>query len=562
MKTIMSSIVNHPIISVAILVSLTALFSIPIPGLVIDASNEGMIISGDSEKEYYDSVKEIFGDDVLITVSITSDNIFQEKVLQSIENLSDKINDITLNINGEDVEVVTRVSSLTTVTNIIDRDGDIDTSKLIDYIPSKLEELEEIKNNALRNETFLNDIISKDGKTTTINAYIQSAPPGDITYNHEITNKVRELIGIEKKHLKEQGVDVDIFQISFPFIKVQVTDYIKNDIKKLVPICLLVLLIILWVFFRTYIAVLIPAMTAIISIVWTLGIMAFFGYKINTVTSLIPILLIVVGCTEDIHMLSEYKNQLGAGNDKLTAIRNMAVKCGLAIFLTSSTTLLGFSALTINKIVLIREFGICTSIGLVCNFVVTILFIPGFLRWTRVPTSFVSELNKNNSPLFESIIKLLCQIAIRKRAFIIIGSIIIILIAIVGTLKVKPDADYVSYFKKDSEVRVKLDMLHSRIAGAKSILIVIDTGQEDGIKDPEIMASIARLQDYLNQRFDKTVSIADYVKIMHREMNEGNMEFFKVPDSESLIAQYLLMLEGDELERVLESDYSKACIIA
>jgi len=143
----------------------------------------------------------------------------------------------------------------------------------------------------------------------------------------------------------------------------------------------------------------------------------------------------------------------------------------------------------------------------------------------------------------------------------IIATSIVMIVAVVGTLKVRTDADYINFFKGESDIRVRLDKLHSQISGGQSFLIVIDTGQEDGIKNPEIMAGIAKLQDFLNQRFDKTISVADYIKMMHREMNDGSKEFFKVPDSKDLISQYLLMIGGDDLERVLESTYSQACIV-
>lgn len=561
MKAIMTSITKHPFVCIAILVVLTAIFMIPLPGLIVDPSSEGMMIPDDPDKDYYDEVKEIYGDDLLLTVSIASDDIFKEDILQSIENLSDKINDITLNINGKDTEVVTRVISLTTVTNITDREGDLDTGKLIEYIPSEIDELERIKKDALRNETFLNDIVSKDGKVAAINAYLLASPSGYITYNHEITSKVQEFIDIETERLKKLGINSKIFEIGFPYIKVKITEYIEKDMRKLVPICLLITLTIFWLTFRSFTAVVTPIATGILSVTWTLGFMAFVGYPINAITSAIPILLIVIGCSEDVHMISEYRHQLRAGNDKLTAIKKMATKTGLAIFLTSFTTIAGFLALTINKIPMIKEFGIITAVGLACNFAITILFVPTYFRFAKAPKRFTAKLEKKHSSIFKSIEEFLCHVAMNKRALVIIATTIIVILGVVGTIKVKTDSDYISFFKEDSEIRERMNNLHSNISGAKSILIVIDTGQEDGVKNPKIMAGIAKFQDYLNQRFDKTISVADYIKIMHREMNGGDMEFFKIPESEELISQYLLMIEGDDLERVLESTYSQACIV-
>ncbi len=561
MKSVMSFIVRHPCLSFIAVILVTSLFMIPLPKLIIDPSAEGLMISGDPDIDFYDEVKETFGDDILVSICITSDNVFQEPILQTIQNLSDEIQDITLPIDGEDVEVVARVVSLTTVNKIIGDDGYLDTGELIEDVTSDEDELAVIKRNALSNPIMINDIVSSNSKTASVNVYIKESPPLHFTYNQEVTERIQALIDSEIKRLKGKGIDAEIFQIGFPVVKVTIAKYLEQDMVRLVPLCLLTSLIILVWSFRSVIAVTIPMITGIFSVIWTLGFMAAMGYTINAVTNIVPLLLLVIGCTEDIHMLSEYSEQLKAGNEKLKAIRNMAIKCGLAIFLTSLTTLLGFSTLTVNKITLLKEFGISASFGLGFNFLVTILVLPTVLRWTKIPKNFGSGQTAKPTPKLDKISDLLFYIAVNKRPVIMVVTLTIMIWAAVGATKVKLDSDFIGFFKSDSEVRVKLDRLSELMAGGQSFFVIIDTEQDEGIKNPEVMTAMAKLQTRMNDVFGKTISVADQIKIMHREMNDGKAEFFTVPDSEELISQYLLMVDAEEVEPFMDTSSGRACIV-
>ena len=561
MKFLMNSIFDHPVLSATILVTITLMFALQLPRLVVDPSGEGMMLSDDPDKDYYDEVKETFGEDILVTVCITSDNVFQKEILQTVQNLTEKASELTLNFDHKEIEAVSEVISLTTTNKIVGSDGFLDIDSLIEEIPEEASDLEETSRNAQRNNVLRNNIISEDNKTTAVNIYVAAGPPGYVNYNHDLTRKIQELIDAEKKRLRSRGISADIFQIGSPQIKVALVDLIKRDMATLLPLAGTLILCILWISFRSLIAVIIPIATGFLSITWTLGFMAMMDFKINIITNIVPLLLLVVGCTEDIHMISEYAKQLRAGNAKNMAIRNMANKCGLAIFLTTLTTIIGFATLSANQITMLKEFGISAAVGLAFNFAITILFLPTFLRLARVPNALKSEVPaKNDSSFINYAANALYRLAVNKRILIITASIIITAISIIGGLRVKVDVDFVSSFKKHSEIRSLSDKLHNLLSGVHSFLIVFDSGRPGGIKDPEVMAAMARLQDQINPKFDKTISVADYVKVMNREMHDGLEEFFSVPDSSDLISQYLLLLE-DDLDQFLDSTHSKACII-
>src|SRR5205814_6233988 len=101
------------------------------------------------------------------------------------------------------------------------------------------------------------------------------------------------------------------------------------------------------------------------------------------------------------------------------------------------------------------------------------------------------------------------------------------------------------------------------LGGGDSFYVVVDTGRAGGAKEPAVLRTVAQLQDFLTAtaKIDKTVSLADFLKTMHREMNGGDPGFEVIPPTRDLVAQYLLILEGNDLSRYLDFDAAAANIV-
>ena len=530
--------------------------------VITDASVDGLIIE-DEEKAYYESVKEILGDDTLVTVLIKSPGgVFHDPILEAVKNISGQAEEIVIEVGDESIPVITHVSSLGTVNKILNKDGFLDTDKLMDYLPEDEEELEQLRADTVRSELLRDSLISEDLTATAVNLYLASAPEGVLNYNQFVTAEIEKLLEVERQRLADESIDAEIFQIGMPTVKVGLADLIARDMSLLIPLCLFVIFGILWFFFRTPIAVAIPIFTGVTSVVGCLAFMSLMGYSINLITNIVPLLLLVIGCTEDIHMLADYQHQTRETPDKLAAIRNMLLKCGLAIVLTSLTSALGFLTLKANPITMLQEFGISAAVGLALNFAITVLVVPTFLRFVPVPKSFRRERAK--SALGSKAAAGLFNIAVNHRLATTSLTVILVVLAAWGCTRIKVDADLVSFFKPDNPIRTKLVGLEKALSGGQSFQIVVNTegmGLPEGAKEPVIMRAMDELGAYLRTKFDYVVSPADYVKVFNREFNSGDESYFRIPDTAEEISQMLLLLEGNEMERILGPDYVNASIV-
>ena len=158
----------------------------------------------------------------------------------------------------------------------------------------------------------------------------------------------------------------------------------------------------------------------------------------------------------------------------------------------------------------------------------------------------------------------------RLAAFIVVRRGVIVVVAalfVVGSLwgwkSLRVDTDWVGYLPEKSALRERMADIHRTLSGALVFYVVVDTGRPDGVKDPAVLRKIAGIQDFLRStgRVDATVSLADHVKLMHREMNGGTPAFAAVPDSAEEIAQYLLLLDAQDVAKLVSFDGASANVL-
>ncbi len=540
----------HPWIAIVIVAILTIFALYSARNLRISASTEGMMIQGDPAQDYYQETLKKFGTDNITVIFINDKNLFTPEKLKLLDDLVFKF---------EELHGVSKVESLYSVTNFKGVDGTLETNPLMDWPPETQEEAEQIKADALRNPIFLNNLISKDGAVTAINLFVE-VDPDDPEFNVKFSRQVDEIIKPFQNRFDS------IFQIGLSYTRRLISENIVNDTLTLAPLSALVLLLTLIIFMRSASGAILPMLTAGTSIVWTAAFMALADIPLNVLTVTVPSLIIVIGSTEDIHILSEYLEGVQeTGGSRTEAIKIMSGKVSTAILLTSLTTFIGFLSITLNQITLLKQFGIVAAFGLLVNPVVTCLLAPVYLHFfgsTKVKMSGehkASFIDRFFGMLADNIIKIIYS----NKALVLI--FFLGMAAVIGffTLQVKVDNDLLGYFKKSSAIRSRSQILHKNLAGAQTFFIRINSGFPATFKQPENLAYVAEIQKYIAERgwFDKTKSLADDISIIHREMNNGDEKYFKVPDSTDLIAQYLLFLHRDEISRYVTADFSEANIL-
>jgi hypothetical protein len=403
------------------------------------------------------------------------------------------------------------------------------------------------------------NIVSASTAAAAINIFTEPTGKKDKHFNKRFADEVDALIK------KEQASGFTIYQIGNPLTKATYADFIEADQVNLIPIAVVVLLVILLLAFRMLQGVVVPLVTGLLSVVWGLGLMALFGIPVNTLTAIIPALLIAIGFTEDVHMIAEYHHHLRLGHPKIDAIKATMSEAAMPILVTTATTVLGFATLIFTDITMLIQFGWASSLGLTANFIITMVVLPVMLKWWPVPRRFRSLAFEDESThgWIPRAMEWLAGFNIKYRVVIVVVTALVTIGSLVGWSSLRVNTDFISFFPQNSFIRQRTQDLHDSLAGGVTFYIVVETGRENGAKDPDLLNRIVGLQEMLAKsgRIDKTISVADYVRTMNREMHGGEAKADRIPETDDEVAQYLLTLEGRELSKYIDFNASTANIV-
>ncbi|MDG2398888.1 MAG: MMPL family transporter, partial [Candidatus Marinimicrobia bacterium] len=333
---------------------------------------------------------------------------------------------------------------------------------------------------------------------------------------------------------------------------------IADNIKFLLPVTMM-LIIFLSVLFRTLVGLVLPLMVVSLTIIWTLGFMVASGVTINIISYMIPTLLMIIGVSDSVHFLVKYFHTLKEVGHRKKALFQTVKKIGTAIFLTSITTGIGFGALSFVNIKIVKEFGIYTAVGVFFAFIITVLLIPSILM--IIERTVESKLDAYSRGFRMRIIN---RIIIFVRAYpkrIITAGLLISLIGIFGAVQMNPHSKLLEDLRPGNTLLDDMHVAEERMGAVLPVEIIIEV-DEDGpfedIQDVAVLTFLDQLSRYVSDipEVGKVVSVSDYMKEIHRAMNEGDSAYYKIPESREMIAQYMLLYES-EFESLMNIDYTK-----
>ena len=159
-----------------------------------------------------------------------------------------------------------------------------------------------------------------------------------------------------------------------------------EDLAFFVPCTLLLIVVMLFLSFRSLRGVLLPVVTVVVSLIWTLGIMVLTGSSLSLGNMALPPLVLVLGTAYSLHIVAEYYEQVRPERSVAMLSWQRCATTNTPLFIAAFTTVLGFLSLIVNRIVSIRELGLYASIGISTAFILSVVFVPALLILLPLPT--------------------------------------------------------------------------------------------------------------------------------------------------------------------------------
>lgn len=539
---------KHPKTTIIFILIITLFFAVWIPKLEIDNSIDDMLPSDHPARQLYDHVDETFGGSDLIIVTLRSGQIFDKETLSQIIELTDRF---------EGISGIDEVNSMATAKRIEGKGGTLLVRDLMPKVPKTTQGREDLKEYVLSQEMYLGTIIATDGQYAGL--ILELLPEADDTI---VYNQIQNII-------TKQG-NSEAFSIAGgPVVNAEMASSMKKDLVKFFPFIVLILMIILYMSLRTVQGVIIPLSVVILSVIWTLGLMALTGTAMAMISTTLPVMLIAIGVADAIHILTDYYDRLREGQKLRKAILLVTRHIGTAIVLTSITTAIGFLSLYTSPVSQVKEFGLFIGFGVMAALVISVTLIPAGLSFTGSnPVKGSNAQNKKSSKIEDDYTKIsswltkLAGFVVNKRYFVLGMGLAILIFSIFGWTQLTVETNTLRFFRPQSSIRKATQVVDKSFGGSENLSVIVN----GDIKDPQVLNSMLDLQKWAEElpQVGYTISIADYVAEINEALHGNHPSKQVIPDTRNAVAQEILLYEmsGDpsDFEQVVNYDYDQARI--
>jgi predicted RND superfamily exporter protein len=329
----------------------------------------------------------------------------------------------------------------------------------------------------------------------------------------------------------QKATNITPHYAGLPFIRTVVTNQVKREMQIFLIASVVITGLIMFFFFRSSRAVIFSMIIIGIVVIWTVGTLALFGYKITMLTGLIPPVIVTIGITNAIYLLNKYHLEFAKTHNKLEAISTVVNKMGLATFLTNLTVAIGFLTLLSTDILVLREFGIVAGINIMALFLVSLVMIPSIFSWLPTPSErHLRHLRFRKMGLF---LKTVDKMVTHQRAAIYLASITLALLSAYGIWQLRSVSYMVDDIPEDSPVKKDLEFFEANFSGIMPLEMVVEfkTKKRRPILDVRNLQMIDQFESYLDSLPDvsKPVSFISFVKAAKQAFYNNNPDRYSLP---------------------------------
>ena len=340
----------------------------------------------------------------------------------------------------------------------------------------------------------------------------------------------------------------------------------QHATRRIAPLVLLAIAVVGLVHyeaFRTRQAAVLPLVTACLSVVWSMGITGLLGVHVTPWTAVTAVLVLSVAAGHAVQLLKCYYECYAEIGDNREAVRASLQRIGPVMLTAGLVAVAGFASLASFGVPAVRDFGLMAACGIASALLLELSFIPACRVLLGAPPALEARREREHTLLAPAIDGLAAAVERRPgRALAVVLAVVSVLA--LGIVRIQVNTSFRSWFASDEPVIVADRAIRERFTGTSTIRVRVAADDPAVLLEPRTLRGIDALQQVLAREPEvtATLSLADYVKLMHRAMNGGAPDAYAIPDQADLIAQYLLLFGADDLRRVLTADQRASAIYA
>jgi predicted RND superfamily exporter protein len=481
--------------------------------------NTSLLPDKDSTRIEYQEFKKLFGEDGnVIVIGTKNPDIFTLEQFNAWADLGKTLREI---------DGVEEVLSISRSINLIKNDStrQFDVLPIVSKKATSQAEVDSLKNLILSLKIYEGMLYNPKTQATLMTITLDKKKINDESRIVLVDNLISAVEAYSAKH------NVEIHYSGMPYIRTVTMQKIKRELFMFILMSTAVAALIMFLFFRSVKVVISSLLVVGISIMWVMGSLVLFNFKITILTGVIPSLIVIIVIENCIYILNKYHWEYKSHGNKLRALSQVIQRIGFASLMTNAATALGFAAFILIPNQMLREFGIITSINVMVLYGLTIILLPIIFSFQRPPKpKHVKHLDNN---FFGAVLdKIIYLISFRRNLIYSIAGAMV-LVGIVGVSMMKTSGKIVDDFRDDDPIYLDLKFFENNFGGVMPFEISIDTKKKNGALVHSNIQKIDQMQKMINQypEFSKPLSLAEVFKFARQSYYGGDSSKYSLPSS-------------------------------
>jgi predicted RND superfamily exporter protein len=556
----------------------TALLGARLPDFRVDNSDETFLHGDDPERVRYDRFREQFDREDRVLVVLGPPRIFDLPFLEKLRALHRDIE--------RDVPYVAEVTSLINARNTRGEGDELIVEDLTEDWPENESDVSALRARALANPLYVDVLLSQDERYTIVSlkpftystlgpeddalAGFDDEPGGDADTDrppyltdregYELIDELRRVLA------RHADPSIEVHVVGGPTFDYVMMRALQRDATVFMSFATVVIALLLYLLFRRASAVILPIAVVSSAMTGSMGFMVWLDIPFSITINMLPAFLMVVGVCDSIHILAIFYRQLGAGRSRDDAIADALGHSGLAVVMTSVTTAAGLLSFRLADLAPIAQLGILAPAGVMLAMMYTLVMLPALLAIAPLRAG-AGRRGASARRVVDGVLVRVGDASTRHPGRVLAVGAAIVLLGLPGLLRLRFSHDGMNWFPDEEPRKIALRLVDREFNGASSLEVLVHTGEENGLYEPDVLQRIERLMRHSEtlqvdgHQVGKAMSIVDVVKETHQALNENRPRFYALPGERRLIAQELLLFENsgsDDLEEVTDTQFQVA----
>jgi predicted RND superfamily exporter protein len=514
---------------------LTVIAGLQIPSIKVDTDPENMLPADNAARVFHDHVKERFGLYDMIVVGIVNNSaggIYNQQSLSELQQLSDAIVQMD-GVVSQDMMSLDRVDNISQ-----EGPGTIRFEWMMKQVPKDQVGIDQLRASVERLPLLNNTLVSGDGQAAGIYVPITKKSES-YRISGLIQTEIGKLSGNNEYYISGLPVAEDTFGVEM-FIQMAIS----------APLAGLMIFILMWVFFRSFLLITAPMLVAMGSVIITMGLLIGQGYTVHIMSSMIPIFLMPIAVVDSVHILSEFADRYRPGEDPKVALKEVLGHLFTPMLYTSVTSAVGFASLAFTPIPPVQIFGLHVAFGIMLAFVLTITLVPAYiisLSPKRMAQMKDHNIDEDDNSFLGRLLIFTGRFSIARAKGLLVLFVLIVVGSAYGVAQIQINDNPVRWFKPDHPLRVADRVMNHHFPGTYNAFLVLDkTGDLRSGLEQSLQTRAAKEGVELQQKLD-SVTAESFIEYTNALINLFDQLSYDDSDHETLWLDLLDMTEKAQI---------------